>query len=209
MSKDYLVTFLSDDAGGVQYANTICVHDDELGGPRSPAEFVDEVEPWLKTKYTNCLPATLTLRVLRAFQIPAVYGDDSEIADKIVTQVGALSIGTGTVPRELTMILALRSSHTSRRKMGRLYMPSPRNPSMLDGDANWATGGSYYTNVGLFGQALLDGHDIGIAGADGHLSTRIYSRQTHKEASGDKTSDVDTYTRRIRPHFLRRRTTAP
>ena len=209
MAKDYLLSLLSTDDIGVQYANTICVHDDELAGPRPGDEILDDIDSWLSTKYTNCLPATVTLRVLRLFQIPAVYKADSNVYTMDKNTAGALSVGTGTVPREATLTLSLRSSHTSPRTRGRISIPSPRNPSMLDGSSNWLTSGSYWTNVGTFADALLAGKDIGIGGVDGHLSTRIYSRVAHQTGVGDKTTDVDTYLRRPRPRWLRRRVTAP
>lgn len=209
MAVDYLLTFLSDDDVGVQYANTVCIHDSDPAGASSPDSRLDDVETWLKVKYANFLPSTITLRTLRLFRIPAVYGDDSEVASKDVNLVGALSVGTGTVPRETVLTLTLRSNHTSRRKMGRLFIPSPRNPSTLDGASRWVTSSSYVVNVKAFADALLAGHDLGVAGANGHLSTRVYSRQTHKEQSGDKTTDIDTYIVQPRPRWLRRRVTAP
>jgi len=209
VAKDYLLTFLSDDDVGVQYANTICVHDDELGGPRPGNEILDDIESWLKTKYTNFLPSSMTLRKLRLFQIPATYGDDSNVYEQGLTQVGALSIGTGTVPRESSATLTLRSSHTSRRKMGRLLLPGPRNPSMVNANGTWVTSGSYYTNIATFADALLAGKDMGIGGVDGHLSTRVYSRVAHIQGVGDKTTDINAYTIQPRVRWLRRRVTAP
>jgi len=209
VSKDYLVSFLSDDAGGVQYANTICVHDDEFGGPRSPSEFLDEVESWLKTKYVNILASDKTLRVIRAFQIPTVYGDDTEVDAKTFAVTGGLAAGDGKVPREATLTLTLRSSHTSRRKMGRLSIPSPRTSNAVDASGNWSTSNDYWTLTGTFADALLAGHDVGVGGVDGHLSTRIYSRRQHQLGTGDKTTDVDVYIRRPRPRWLRRRVSAP
>ena len=208
MAKNYLVTFLSDDDVGTQYANTICVHDDELTA-RSGSQFIGEVETWLKTKYCNFLPTSMTLRALRAYHIPATYGADTDVATLSESQAGALSIGTGTVPREVTCTLTLRSTHTSRRSMGRLSLPSPRNPSTLDGSSNWVLASSYIANIKTFADALLAGRDIGTLGADGHLSTRIYSRKDHIEGDTDPTWDVSTYIVRPRPRWLRRRTTAP
>lgn len=209
MAKDYLLSWLSDDVVGVQYANTICVHDDELGGPRPGDEILDDIDSWLTTKYTNCLPSSLTLRVLRLFQIPAVWKADTNIYTLAKNAGGALTVGDGKIPREMALVLSIRSSHTSRQTMGHISLPSPRNSSMLDGDGNWNTAGSYWTNAGLLGDALLEGKDIGIGGVDGHLSTRVYSRKRHQTGEGDKTTDVGSYTRRLRPKWVRRRTTAP
>lgn len=209
MAKDYLLSFLSDDTVGVQYANTICIHDDELGGPRPGSEILDDIQSWLQTKYCNCLPTTLTLRVLKLFQIPAVYGDDSNVYTLASNTAGAISGADSRLPRELALCLALRSSHTSRRTMGHISIPSPRKSDQLDNNGNWNTAGDLWGAAATFGDALLAGKDIGIGGVDGHLSTRIYSRKAHKTGEGDKTTDVSSYTRRPRPIWVRRRRTAP
>jgi hypothetical protein len=111
--------------------------------------------------------------------------------------------------RELTLTLSLRSNHTTRRSMGRLSIPSPQNSAALISNATWLTSGGYYIAIGAFGDALLAGHDIGLAGVDGHLSTRIYSRADHKEGVDDPTYDVKSYLRQPRPRWLRRRLSIP
>lgn len=209
MAKDYLLTFLSDDAVGVQYANTICIHDDELGGPRPGDEILDDIDTWLSTKYKDCLHSSVTLRVLRLFQIPAVYGDDSNIYTLAKNVAGSLSGPDTKLPREMALCLAFRSSHTSRRSMGHISLPSARASGYLDSDGLLNTAGDWWLKAGLLGDALLAGHDIGIGGVDGHLSFRVYSRKAHKLGEGDKTTDVSSYTRRRRPIWVRRRVTAP
>jgi hypothetical protein len=209
VAKDYLLTFLSTGVGGVEYANTICVHDDELGGPRDVGDVVDLVDTWLRTPYKNLLVSSTTVDVLRCFRIPDVFGTDSNVTSKLIGQPGTLTGPDGKLPREMTLTLSLRSNHTSRRSQGRLSIPSPLNSAYVDSSGNWSTGSAFWSAVGTFGDALLAGHDVGVLGVDGHLSTRVYSRQTHKEASGDKTHDVDTYIRRARPRWLRRRVSIP
>lgn len=209
MAKDYLLTFLSTGPGGEQYANTICAHDSESGGVRSAADTVDNFDAWLKTKYKNILPTHTRLDVLRCFRIPEVYGDDSEVASKLIGENGTVTVSSLTLPREMCVTLSLRSSHTSRRTMGRISLPSPGSNGFLTTGGLWDVGTGWWAAIGTFGAALLAGHDIGVAGVGGHLSTRIYSRQQHKEGSGDKTTDVNSYFRQPRPRWLRRRTSVP
>lgn len=209
MSKDYLVTFLSTGGEGVQYANTISVHDDELGGTRDVSDVVDLVDTWLTSKYRAMLPTSTHLSVLRCFRIPDVYGDDSNVALKDINLAGTGNVGDGQMGREVTLTLTLRSQHTSRRKMGRLSIPSPEDSATLASSGAWDVGSNFYDKVGQFADALLAGHDVGIGGVEGHLSTRIYSRKQHKEGTGDKTTDVDTYKRQPRPRWLRRRVSIP
>lgn len=209
MAKDYLATFLSTQSSGVQCANTICVHDDELGGPASPSDRVNDVDTWLTTKYRAMLPTSTIVDVLRLFQIPDVYGDDSFVANKFLALAGTLAGADGVMPRETTLTLSLRSNHTSRRSQGRISIPSSLNSSNLNSDGNWKTDSAYWNNTGTFAAALLAGHDMGVLGADGHLSTRIYSRRQHQEGTGEKTVDVDSYLRRPRPRWLRRRVSIP
>jgi len=94
VAVDYLLTFLSDDDVGVQYANTVCIHDSGPAGASSPDSRLDDVETWLKVKYANFLPSTITLRTLRLFRIPAVSRDDSEVASKDVAELAAEMCGS-------------------------------------------------------------------------------------------------------------------
>jgi len=208
VAVDYLVTFRSTGAIGEQYANTICVHDtaDTIFGAQAILDMLDTVDTWLTAKYVAMLPSSVVLDELHGFRIPATYGDASEVAGKAIATGGTLGAGDGKMPRETSLILALRSESTSRRHQGRLYLPSPRDSALLGSTSDWLTSTVYWTRVATFGQALLDGKDYGIGQ---HLSTRIYSRRQHIEGTGDKTKDVKTYIRRPRPHWLRRRVTAP
>jgi hypothetical protein len=209
VSQDYLLTFLSTGPDGEQYSNTICVHDDEFGGDHSPSYVVDQCDTWLSAKYRACMPPATILNVLRCFAIPDTYGADTSVAEKVINGAGTGAASDGQFPREVTMTLALRSDSTSRRRQGRISLPSPLRKSAFSTDGTWATADTFWTNAGLFGQALLDGHDEGIGGVDGHLSTRVYSRTQHKEGTGDKTHDVKSYIRRPRPRWLRRRVSIP
>jgi len=207
--KNYLVTFLSTGSAGEMYANTICVHDHDLSAGRSVQNVVDEVDTWLTTAYRGLLQTNATLNALRCFHIPAVYGDDSDVVTKLKGVAGTLAAGDGKMGREITLTLTLRSSHTTRRSQGRLSLPSPENSATLDSAGKWAAGVSYWINAATFGDALLAGRDIGLAGVDGHLSTRIYSRSDHKEGDSDPTYDVTSYLRQPRPRWLRRRVSIP
>lgn len=209
MPKDYLASFHSLSVANVEYVNVLCVHDDELGGPRSPSEFLDEFDSWLTAKYRAILPTTVVLGDIRAFQIPSVFGADTEAALKLKGLAGTGMGADGLLPREATLTLSFRSNHTSRRSMGRISLPSPLASNALDGDGNWRTSATYWVNAGLLGDALLAGHDIGVLGADGHLSLRVYSRANHQQGTGDKTTDVTTYIRRPRPRWVRRRVSSP
>lgn len=209
MAKDYLCTYLSHGSAGEQYANTFCVHDDEAGSARDEGSVANEVDSWLTTKYRNMLVSGTIVDVLRVYRIPAVYGDDSTVSSKLLGLAGTLTGADGKLPREMTLTLALRSSHTSRRSQGRLSIPSPSNSAYLTAGGDWLTSSAFWSAVGTFGQALLDGHDVGALGVGGHISTRIYSRRQHQEGSGDKTTDVTSYLRRPRPRWLRRRNSIP
>jgi hypothetical protein len=129
--------------------------------------------------------------------------------DQFIGENGTLAGADGVLPREICMTLSLRSNHTSRRAQGRIEVPSSLNSSNLDSSANWKTDSAYWNNTGTFADALLAGHDLGVLGVDGHLSTRVYSRRQHQEGKDPKTYDVDSYVRRPRPRWLRRRVSIP
>lgn len=209
MAKDYLITFLSTGSLGEMYANTICVHDDESGSARDEGDVVDEVDDWLTTKYRAICQTVTTLDALRCFRIPAVYGAETSVALKAKGVAGTMAAGDGKIPREMTLTLSLKSASTSRRQNGRISLPSPEGSAQVTNTGQWNTAGDYWVAAGVFGNALLAGHDVGALGIGGHLSTRIYSRRQHKIGSGDKTHDVDSFIRRSRPRWLRSRVTSP
>jgi hypothetical protein len=68
-----------------------------------------------------------------------------------------------------------------------------------------ATGNAYYLAVRAFADALLAGHDMGVLGADGHLSYVIYSRTRRFRGDDQYYFDGQSVTIDLRPHFLRSR----
>jgi hypothetical protein len=138
-----------------------------------------------------------------------VYGDPTEVSEKALNLSGSLGASDGQLPREVTMLVALRSNSTSRRQQGRLFLPPVYHSGYLTAGGLWLATSAQRTNTTTFFAALLAGHDTGIIHTGAHFSTRIYSRQTHKEGGSDKTHDVKRYVIRDRPHWLERRQTSP
>lgn len=212
MAVDYLFTFLSHDDIGTQNANTICVHDDgDLFGssPSGMSDALDEVDSWLTTKYRALLPSASVLDVLRGFRIPAVYGDPTDVAEKAFGLAGTLGASDGQLPREVCCVVGLRTNSSSRRKQGRLFLPSTYHSGYVTSAGVWLAASAHRTSINTFFGALLAGHDTTLFHVGAHFSARIYSRQTHKEGVGDKTTDIKRYVIRARPHWLERRQTAP
>jgi hypothetical protein len=108
-----------------------------------------------------------------------------------------------TLPKEMCLVLTLRTAHVGRSGRGRIFIPSPRAEAAMGDDSRWAAPSTYWDNVQTLAGALLDGHDITHDGLDYHLSTRVHSRVDNA------TYDMSGYIARQRYHWLRSRATAP
>lgn len=210
MAREWLVTFASHDTDtGVQFANTICVHDNGgVGGadPASASDLLDAVDSWLGTKYKDVLPSSSILDVLRATEIPSTFGDPSSVGEKAIDDAGLMTGLDGQLPNSVTLVMAFRSDDTSRRHQGRIHLPSPRHSGFMTGIGQWNTGSSYWTKCNTLKGALEAGHDFD---TDNHLSLRVYSRRQHIEGTGDKTKDVSQVVLRNNPRWLNSRQTSP
>lgn len=209
MAREWLVSILSHDQAGAVASNTICVHDNGGTGGVDPAgatELLNEVDTWLTTSYRAILPTSSVLDRYHAFQIPDEYGAETITADKTKSVNGTLGPVDGKLPREMVGLLALRTNSTSRRKQGRLFLPSPEHGTYITSTGTWVTTAGVWPLWIAFADKLIAGHDFD---TDNHLSTRIYSRRQHAIGTGDKTTDVDSYALRERPKWLRRRESIP
>lgn len=209
MAREWLVSILSHDQAGAVASNTICVHDNGGIGGADPAgadELLTQVDTWLTTRYRAIIPTSSVLDRYHAFQIPDVYGAETTVADRTIDLNGTLGPVDGKLPREMVGLLALRSTSSSRRKQGRLFLPSPEHGTYITTTGTWVTTSGVWPLWELFADQLLAGRDFD---EDNHLSLRIYSRRQHQIGTGDKTSDVNAYALRERPKWLRRRASIP
>lgn len=209
MAVEWLATFGCTFDDGLKTATTFCVHDNGGVGGTDPAgagDLADEVDSWLGLKFANCVGSRGIVDVLRVFRIPATFGDDSVGLDKPLARAGGQTSADGQLPREVNLLLALKTETTSRRYQGRVHLPPTYNSDHLTSSGLWDHATGYYTSVNTLKGALLAGHDFD---TDNHLSLRVYSRTAHRLDIGDKTKDVETIVIRDEPYWLRSRQSRP
>ena len=208
MAKEYLAALRSHDSGGVQYVNTLAVKADPTGPDLlepSAAAVAHAVDDWLRATYSAVLSTRYTWDDVTVL---GILGNDAE-ATRAIGIPGTLSlVGAVPAPKELCLVLTLKTAHVGRSGRGRQFLPGPGNANYHLDATSWATSGAagaYYGNAVAYANALLAGHDFSFAGdvATGHVSARVYSRKD------GLTRDITGYTARTAFHWLRSRSTAP
>lgn len=202
--REYEVAFRSHDDAGVLYVNTFAVKVEATGPDLTEASMtkvVDEINTWLTTKYRDCLHGALTFAEIA---IRRILPDDGSLAVHAVNATGTLfAPGGQQLPRELCLLLSVKTDDNSRSGRGRMFLPSPRVVAFLGDVFQWSTTTDYWSNAGVFATALLAGHDFTEDLTDYHISTRLWSRKDNA------TKDVTSIVRKAPYHWLRSRSTAP
>jgi len=203
--KDWQIALKSHHVpSGALVINTFCVHDHSsvpLSDPLDAQTVADDVAAWITTLYKAVLQSAYTFDTVDSRELGT---DTPAIGSSAVGAAGTLGAGTGLLPREVCMVVTLRTAVATRSGRGRMFIPSPLYSSNLASQDAWLTGtGGWYAAVGAFFDALVAGRDVTHGSIDHHYSLRVYSRK--RNASYDVTS----YTRRLQPHWLRSRMSAP
>lgn len=201
----WLATYRGTHTSGALFANTICVVCADGGNPEQAdmGEIINSVDTELTTLYKACLNAQWTLEELL---LRGVGPEDGNADSKQINAAGTLANGSGVLPREICMVLSLRTNYAKRSGHGRLFIPSPMYSSYLNTGDQWATGGAYWTAAAAFGAKLVAGWTLtyGVGGAQSApMRINVWSRR-HQE-----NHEVTSYVRRPQPHWLRSRATSP
>jgi hypothetical protein len=204
---EVLCSFHAHDSGGVQYVNTLAVRSENSGliGPETSLhDLLDGVDAWLTSKWLACLHPAYTADALRCYDI----SDPTVVAEKALSGAGTLPLPTGShewAPKEIALVLTLRTARGGRSYRGRMFIPSPRLGIFLLDNTNWDQSQTYWAKVGDLGSAITAGHDYehGTELTPAHLSARVWSRTL------GETNDVTSTLRRPQVHWLRSRATAP
>jgi hypothetical protein len=189
----------SHDDGGVLFVNTLACKVDgaSLLDPDVPMPDV----AWFMTEYKALLPAAYTVTELVARKI---LPDDGSMGTHPVNDTGDLfAPGTANVPRELCLLLAVKTDTNTRSGRGRMFLPSPRVASFLGDTIGWNTTSDYWTAAGAFADKLLEGYDFTHDLIEYHMSFVLWSRKENLAR------DVVTCQRKFPYHWLRSRSTAP
>lgn len=198
-----LLSFLSHDASGTQYANTICVHNEgTLGGPDATSyqDIVDAASAWLTTAYRACLPDLLTVDALR---LTGVGADHGKQAFHTVGLAGTSAPVDGKLPKEMARIISWKTNQATRSGRGHIAIPSPRESTVIGSDGLFVNTGAWHAALIAFADACLAGHDWSDDGNGQHLSLRVWSRKL------TESYDVTAYVLRQDPRWVESRQTAP
>lgn len=152
------------------------------------------------TLYRACIPSPYTVDLLTVRSLTSGLNREGSMN---INAAGTLAAGSGTLPREVTMVLSLRTLMATRSGRGRMFFPSPLASSYLSAPDAWSTTTGYYTAVGAFGTALTATYTYAIGGDSFQVTPGVWSR-----TSGVFNPLVTTI-RRTQPHWLRSRATAP
>lgn len=191
---------------GTSFVNTICVRDDPTTGALetpSPGEIVGNIDSWLTTKYRAMLAPGYTVQEVH---IRELYSGTPREAISTVNGAGTGAAETANMPVEVCKVISWKTNVATRRGRGRIFVPSPVRASALNTADAWATADTYWSNATTFINALLAGDDYsyGTGGAfTSHQSLRVHSR------AGNTDFDVTAGVQRVRPHWLRSRSTSP
>lgn len=207
MSKEYLASFVSHDAGGVLYVNTLAVKADPTGPDLiepSMGDVLDEIDTWLMTQYRKCLHTQYTVDRIELRGIVGTSGD----ALKPIGLAGTYNpASTQAIPKELCLVITLKTDHPGKSGHGRIFMPSPRSADGLGDATSWRVvtdESTYWKECQDFANLILAGHDAHGGDTDAyHLSGRLWSRKNNT------TYDLTGAVPRTPYHWLRSRSTAP
>ena len=200
--KTYAAAFHST-FSSVLFVNSFAVRCDGVlpGAPDLGAGTVaDEVSTWLTTAYRAMLPAAYSVSDV---SVRELYTSTPAQGVHAISAAGTLSGSSGNLPREVCLILSLKSAVATRSGRGRMFIPSPLNSGFLSSQDVWDTASAYWSAVNTFGNALLAGRTFTSGVLDYHLSCRIHSRTRNEDY------DLTSFVRRPQPHWLRSRATAP
>lgn len=185
--------------------NTLAVHIDVPGGPDTPLAYdtiADDIWAWLGAYYRNMLVPAYTVDELHVLGIVGTSGEGTHTVGSTGT-IDVSSFSTIPLPKECAAVLSWKTSTPGRSGRGRMFVPSPRLGAFLADATSWNTSNIYWTGIGAFAQAVLDGDDVTHGVLEYHYSGRLWSR------SDNVTRDLTAYQRRPAVHWLRSRSTAP
>lgn len=206
---DYLAAFKSHDSGGVQYVNTFAIHVEPtlISTDEPPIGTVaTKLRDWQATQYRKCLHTQYTLD---SIDLRRILGAPEEATVAIGAAGTYNPAGATKCPKELCMVVTIKTAHATRRGRGRVFIPSPRSTDALADPTSFVVTtdpSTYWHEVSVLFDEFLEGQDFvwGTLGSEtAHMSLRVYSR---KDAA---TYDATGYVQRTAYHWLRSRATAP
>lgn len=138
---------------------------------------------------------------------------DTSVPDEASATIGLAGTLSGSgdkLPVPVCTLVTFYTNAAVRSGHGRMFLPSPGYASALDGTGLWDSSGAYWTTaLPAFLDELVNAHSTGSGNAGHDLSHVVYSRTRRTAGLPEYYFDVESYTKRRQPHWLRSRATAP
>lgn len=211
MAAVWRVTYESSSAG-VLFVNTHHVVSRPVGlstGAPSADQVRDALNTALTTKYRALLPSTFSVDVLDVREeVDPASGDIPEQSSMAIGLAGTRAVGTYETPLGLSQVVSFRTNAAVRSGHGRMWIPVV-DKDVLSTSGQLITTGALATATTAFFDELKSTHTITDGGNSWDCKQVVYSRT--RRARGDEFFyfDVTAYIRRLTPHWLRSRQSAP
>lgn len=213
MASIWRCSYNSDHSSGVRLVNTFhtVVHDNSFvpGGPS--ADVVrDALHSALTTKYRALLPTNVTVQslVIAEELAPGSTAVPEESAQAIGL-AGTLVTAGDLLPVPTCALVTLYTNAAVRSGHGRMFIPACGPAAALDPAGKWDTTTTFWTALATFFDELKSSHTNGFFDTNFSAHTAIYSRTRRARGDAAYWFDVTSYSRRVSPHWLRSRLTAP
>lgn len=169
----------------------------------------DALHTALTTKYRALMPNTVSVDLLDVREEVDPAGSAiPEEATQTIGLLGTRAVGTFGEPIGLSQVVSFKTNAAVRSGHGRMWLP------VIDKDTLTTTGvftttGAFATAITAFFDELKSNHGITIALDSWIASQVVYSRTRRARGDANFYFDVTAYVRRMTPHWLRSRQTAP
>lgn len=178
-------------------------------GDPSAAQVRDVLNTALTTKYKALMPSTISVDLLDVREeVDPATGDIPEEALLTIGAAGTRAVGTYAEPLGLSNLVSFKTNAAIRSGHGRMWIPVI-DKDVLTTSGTFTTTGALALAITAFFDELKTNHPISFGGSGWDCEQVVYSRT--RRARGDEFFyfDVTAYVRRMTPHWLRSRMTAP
>lgn len=208
--NNWRVLFLSTGNVGEEIVTGIHVKADKAGaGAWSADEVAGYVKDWLETAYKNLLTTDDRLDEIRVTEHKSDPADVPSQASRFPNLAGAQSGVDNKLPREACVWVSVKSAVPLRAARSGHHLPPWRHSAWLTTGGTFNTSSAIWPFVTTWVDALKNGHDVGVAGVDGHLSTIIWSQTRVLRGQSPHDWDAQNVVPSSRVAWLRSRRTIP
>jgi hypothetical protein len=166
----------------------------------------DNVVTWLSSAYRAMLSTRDRLDDIKIREELGPGGGVPAVAERTGTWPGTWFGSTYNQDLQICAWSKTKTDAAVRGGHGGFFSPPALDQATFSGShGTISTGNAFYLAIRAFADALLNGHDMGLAGIDGHLSYVIYSKTRRFRSDPNWYFDAKSITIDSRPHMLRSR----